>query len=49
MIKKQRYNKHIQEIYYTFVVRELFESIATANRRNSHDSQIVTAIPQKFR
>ena len=47
MIKKQRYNKRIWEIYYTFVVQELFESIVTANRRNSHDSQIVTSFFSK--
>ena len=31
----------------TFVVQELFEGIATANRRNSHDYQIVTTLFSK--
>lgn len=37
----------ISEKCYTFVIQELFESIATANRRKSHDSQIVSTLFSK--
>lgn len=43
MIKKQRYNKLIQENYYTFVIQVLFESIT-----NAEISTIYKSLPRSF-